>query len=206
MGRVKKGCLIATAVVAGIVVIFLWVAAYIGSQSNGYTEGYDVGHSEGYDGGYTEGYGEGHTEGYNTGYPDGYDKGQLEGSSVGRAAAISEGGLIGNPSYQEMKDFIEADKTDTKQYIKGEYESSDMVAEINKNAEAQGIRTARVYVEFADGSYSLVAFETKDKGLVFIHPQNDKEMKVGVGIKYYQDNGWEKLDWDDTIKEVVIAW
>ena len=111
-----------------------------------------------------------------------------------------------NPSYQEMKEFLKADKTDAKQYIEGEYDCKNMAADINKNAEAQGIRTAQVYIEFAKYAYTLVAFETTDKGLIFIEPQDDKEMKVEVGIKYWEDNGYGKQDWDDTIKEVVIAW
>jgi hypothetical protein len=214
MGRLKKGCLIAAAVVAGIVFIFLWVVAYFVGQDIGYTEGYDaghtegydIGHTEGYDGGYTEGYDIGHTEGYDKGQLEGYEEGQVEGYSAGHVAAASEGGLLVNPSYQEMKQFLEADRTDTKQYIKDEYDHFNMTADIKKNAEAQGIRTARVYIEFPDSCLSLVAFETTDKGLIFICPDDDKEMRVEVGIKYYEDNGYQKPDWDDTIKEVVISW
>jgi hypothetical protein len=213
MGRLKKGCLIGAGVVVSLVVIFVWFAAYAGGQNEGYAEGYDIGHAEGYDRGYPEGYEKGQLEGYDEGHSEGYDEGQLEGYNegqvkgypAGRATAASEGFLI-NPSYQEMKEFLKADTTDTKQLVEGEYGGRDMAADINKNAETQGIRAAMVYIEFPKYNCTLVAFETIDKGLIFIHPINDAEMKVGVGIKYYEDNGYGKPDWDDTIKEVVISW
>ena len=219
MGRLKK-----VAIIVAALVVFLGIGmalnaiGYDRGHSQGYelgkVEGYDEGHSKGYDKGQLEGYEEGHSKGYEEGHSKGYDKGQLEGYeeghgegyTAGRAKAIGEGQVLINPSYQEMKEFLKADKTDAKQYIKGKYDNLNMTADINKNAEAQGIRTAKVYIEFPKHSCTLVAFETTDMGLIFIEPQSDKEMKVEVGIKYYEDNGYRKQDWDDTIKEVVIAW
>ena len=52
----------------------------------------------------------------------------------------------------------------------------------------------------------MLAFETTDKGLIYIEPQDDREVKVEVGVKYWEDNGYGKTDWDDTIKEVVVSW
>ncbi|MGP3668260.1 MAG: hypothetical protein ACKD6N_06990 [Candidatus Bathyarchaeota archaeon] len=40
-------------------------------------------------------------------------------------------------------------------------------------------------VYFKDGTHALVVFETMDKGLVFIEPQVDREVKVGVGVRYW---------------------
>lgn len=113
---------------------------------------------------------------------------------------------MANPSYQEMKEFLAADTTGVGQWIEGGLDDEYVVAEINKNAEAQGIRVAWVYIEFPQSSYALLAFETTDKGLVFIDPLTKAEVKVKVGIRFYEDNGLRKPNWDDTIMEVVIAW
>lgn len=214
MGHRKRVAIIVAALVLFLGIgIALNVIGYNRGHSQGYelgkVEGYDEGHSEGYDMGQVEGYDEGHSEGYDEGQLEGYDKGHSEGYEEGHrtgyvagcAEASNEGQFLMNPSYQEMKEFLKADKTDAKQY--GCFK---MAADINKNAEAQGIRTAQVYIEFAKYAYTLVAFETTDRGLIFIHPEDDKEMKVEVGIKYWEDNGYGKYKWDDTIKEVVIAW
>lgn len=219
MGHRKRVAIIVVALVVFLGIgIALNVIGYNRGHSQGYelgkVEGYDEGHSEGYDMGQVEGYDEGHSEGYDEGQLEGYDKGHSEGYEEGHskgyvagcAKASNEGQFLMNPSYQEMKEFLKADKTDAKQYIEGKYDSRNMAADINNNAEAQGIRTAEVYIEFAKIAYALVAFKTTDRGLIFIHPEDDKEMKVEVGVKYWEDNGYGKLDWDDTIKEVVITW
>jgi hypothetical protein len=195
------------AIILAALVVFLGIglALNVVGYAHGQGQGYEVGKVEGYDKGHSEGYDKGQLVGYQEGQSKGYDEGQGKGYTTGRADAVSKG-FLGNPTYQEMKDFLDADTTNTKQQIKGEYESYDMVADINKNAEAQGIRTAMVYIEFAGGAWTLLAFETTDRGRIFINPSTDGEMKVKVGIKYWEDNSYGKGSWDDTIKEVVVSW
>ena len=47
----------------------------------------------------------------------------------------------------------------------------------------QGIRATLVIVYFKM-EHTLVAFETIDRGLIFIELQADKEVKVKIGIRY----------------------
>jgi predicted RNase H-like nuclease (RuvC/YqgF family) len=114
--------------------------------------------------------------------------------------------LYRNPTYKEVKDFIEKDKTNENKYIPGKYVCIDFAKDVNNNAEKEGIRTALVIVYFKNGTHALVAFETIDKGLVFIEPQADKEVKVEIGIRYWVDNGFGKPDYDDTITKILIIW
>jgi hypothetical protein len=72
---------------------------------------------------------------------------------------------------------------------------------------ATGLRAAYVYMEFpVDRAHSVAAFETVDRGLVFIEPQFDDEVVVVVGNRYSVDNGYEEPDYDDTIVRFTIAW
>lgn len=79
-----------------------------------------------------------------------------------------------NPTYAELVAFIKADATDTKSYVErgleGAYVCSDFVEDVHNNAEAAGIRAAFVgmNVEEEDGGHALNAFETTDRGLVYI--------------------------------------
>jgi len=75
-----------------------------------------------------------------------------------------------NPTWQQLKDFLRSDKTDQNQYILGSYMCADFAKEVHDNAEAAGIRAAFVGV-FFEGEiegHALNAFESIDKGLVYI--------------------------------------
>jgi len=75
-----------------------------------------------------------------------------------------------NPTWQQLKDFLRSDKTDQNQYILGSYMCADYAREVHNNAEAAGIRAAFVGVFFEGKTedHVLNAFETIDKGLVYI--------------------------------------
>ena len=75
-----------------------------------------------------------------------------------------------NPTWQQLKDFLRSDKTDQNQYILGSYICVDFAKEVHDNAEAAGIRAAFVGVSFEGEieGHALNAFETIDKGLVYI--------------------------------------
>ena len=198
-------------VVAGLVVIFLWFAAYAGGQDTGYAEGYDIGHTEGHEKGYSEGYDTGYQEDYDTGHAKGYDTGYQEGYDTGHAKGYDTGYNGGydagyeevfrvgkafrNPTYQEMKDFLRRDTTD-RRYPTGNYDCENFASDVCNNAEAEGIRAAVVVLMYEKTGHQIVAFETTDKGLIFIEPQDDKEVRVEVGIRY----------WGDTIKRFIVCW
>jgi hypothetical protein len=67
---------------------------------------------------------------------------------------------------------------------------------VNNNAEAEGLRCAFVLLCYDVGQHAVVAFQTTDRGLVYIEPQTDAVIHPEVGDTY---EGKE-------IKEILIAW
>jgi len=72
-----------------------------------------------------------------------------------------------NPSWKQLVAFLNKDETDEHTY--GVRVCGDFAEELHNNAEANGIRTALVAIDFKTGlGHALNAFKTTDKGLVFI--------------------------------------
>ena len=144
------------------------------------------------------GYAFGETAGYNSGYDLGYEQGSIDGAGSGYT--------LRNPTYGELKRFLQQDKTDENEYLEGVYTCSNFASDLNNNAEGNGLRAAYVYIEYPDAAHSLAAFETVDKGLVFIEPQSDDEVVVSVGISFSEANGYSQPSYDDTITRFLIVW
>ncbi len=170
-----------------------------GSGFLSYTYGYQIGHEASYN----QGYNQGKDEGYQTGYKSGSEAGYKPGPEQ----ETSSGYTLHNPTYQEMKAFLAQDTTNSKTYTKDEYVCTDFAAAVNNNAEAKGIRCAIVDIFYPEGyGHTIVAFETTDRGLIFIEPQFDHEVKLIVAKSYYQTNNFTPAPRDDTIKRFVIIW
>jgi len=106
-----------------------------------------------------------------------YENGAI---AVGRDGEPIE--LINNPNatdptYAELIAFIKEDSTDEHRYFSGStefsslsYVCSDFAEDVHNNAEAAGIRAAWVSIDFGgdDEGHACNAFETTDKGLVYI--------------------------------------
>jgi len=78
-----------------------------------------------------------------------------------------------NPSWKDLMAFIRSDTTDSKSYIDTFYWSyvcADYARDVHNNAEAAGIKAAWVGIDFEGGGpgHALNAFDTADKGLVFV--------------------------------------
>jgi len=80
-----------------------------------------------------------------------------------------------NPTWAELRAFLQTDTTEKHAYINGTYTCGDFAETLHNNAEVAGIRTGIVAVELqavnmADGlmNHSLNMFETTDRGLVYI--------------------------------------
>ncbi len=101
-----------------------------------------------------------------------------------------------NPTFQELRDFILRDPTSRNEFVLNEYECRHFATEVNNNAEAEGIRSAFVLLGYNRGQHAVVAFNTTDRGLVYIEPQTDAAIHPEVGGKY---QGKE-------IREILIAW
>ena len=173
----------------------------------GYNEGHTAGEKEGHEIGYSQGFETGKETGYKDGYTEGQQAGYEAGYDVGFKGNIVSGITVQNPTYQQMENFLAQDKTDTKQYLKGQYVCSDYATEVNNNAEAQGIRCAVVELRYPDDmAHAIIAFQTVDKGTIYIEPQFDKEVNVAVGQSYSRINGYQIPPYDDTISRILFMW
>lgn len=188
------------------------VEGYERGEEEGYTRGYSDGHGEGekigYEAGRKEGYASGDTDGYEAGREEGhtsgdtagYETGREEGRVSGYAAGFEEGigtdYLVRNPTYDEVVDMLSQSETSS-------------AVEISNDFEAEGIRAGYVFAhvaEWTDRSYPLVAFDTVDRGLVFISPTSHEEVQLEVGKRYFELLGFSAPDWDDTITRITIVW
>lgn len=98
---------------------------------------------------------------------------------MGCIAGVGSGYTPRNPTYSELRDFLEQDRTAEREYQEGVYTCVDFVGDLNNNAKDEGFRAAYVYIEFpGDRAHSVAAFETVDKGLIYIEPQYDDELEV----------------------------
>jgi hypothetical protein len=75
-----------------------------------------------------------------------------------------------NPTYNQLISFIKKDKTDEKIYKPGKFTCGDFAEIVHNNAEKAGIKSAWVTISFKNVGRGHVcnAFNTKDKGLVYI--------------------------------------
>ncbi len=169
----------------------------------GYGEGNVTGYAKGYEVGYEEWYGKGREEGYTFGFLMGNDTGYTKGYEVGYIQGVKDGAgrswNIRDPTYREMLDFIAEDQTDKNEYSET-YRCFHFTADVKQNAFKAGYRCGFVYIEFTFGSHAIVCFNTTDRGIIFIEPQNDEIVEVVVG-KFY-----ERIYTAGTIKTYLIIW
>ena len=123
------------------------------------------------------------------------------------------GYTIKDPTYSEMMRFLRDDDTDKAEYTVGEYECRHFSTELCNHAEEEGIRCSYVTVKFPDrNGHAIVAFNTIDKGLIYIEPQLDDLVKIEIGKYFYKcvvpkaGYYYKQPAYDDTIEEVLIAW
>jgi len=113
-----------------------------------------------------------------------------------------------DPTWQQLKSFLIADKTDEKDYVLGTFMCGAFAEELHNNAEAAGIRAAWVTMDFKGESegHALNAFYTADGGLVYIDcggktgPQAGNTQSVGLASAspedlrvYGEANSWDKV-------------
>ncbi len=122
------------------------------------------------------------------------------------------GYVLTDPTYQEMKRFISADRTDANEYVDDSYVCGDFSADVKKNANEQKIRCAYVVIDHPDTGHVIVAFNTTDKGIIYIEPQSDEEVNLQVGNKYWQcvvprpGYFYTAPDYDDTVLKYTKVW
>jgi hypothetical protein len=123
------------------------------------------------------------------------------------------GYTIKDPTYGEMALFLEDDDTDKAEYIENEYECTGFATDLCNSAEENGIRCGYVTIRFPNGrGHTIVAFNTMDRGLIYVEPQFDDLVEIEIGKPFYKcvvpkgSYKYEKPPYDDTIEEVLIAW
>jgi len=111
-----------------------------------------------------------------------------------------------DPTYAETMAFIQADQTDRKKWIENVYDCKHFAYDVKRSAELKGLNCALVCIVYPDqNGHCLVAFQTTDRGLIFIEPQKDKEVKVEKGVRYSTQLGL-RSDQNDTIVDIIVIW
>ena len=188
--------------------IFVDFMVYIGATSSTFSEkvvaAYETGYDQGYAKTYEITYQEAHAQAYEKGYSREYEIGLVNVSKEEAAVRVD----LHNPTHKELTEFLVGDATNSNEFIHNKYVCFDFAAELNNNAETNGIRSAYVRVRFDGWGHAVVGFETTDKGLVFIEPQSDREVEMVIGESY----PWQRVgavsptDRNEPVSEIQIIW
>jgi hypothetical protein len=111
-----------------------------------------------------------------------YDRGYTDGCRDGATQCQL---CLRKPTYDEVITFIRQDYTEQ---MGGN--CLDSAARLNDNAIAQGIWCYVVLFNYFTGTsygfHAIVAFDTVDKGMVYIEPQTDQVVQLELGEDYSQ--------------------
>ncbi|GAJ19889.1 unnamed protein product, partial [marine sediment metagenome] len=118
------------------------------------------------------------------------DKGEDYQETAVPGESVSSEIVLKNPTFQELRDFILRDPTSRNKFVLYKYECRHFATEVCNNADATGIRCAFVLLCFDRGQHAVVAFETTDRGLVYIEPQTDARIHPEVGGKNQGKDGY----------------
>ncbi len=213
MTGLKEFIIALSRVVLGIAVLLggllvLDIIVYLGTAASTSSEKIMAAYDSGYDLGYVETYEVGYQEAHGEAYEKGYYKGYEIGLGIGYNGEVGSRVEIGNPTYEELIGFLARDETDSNPFINGEYVCFDFAAELNNNAETSGFRAAYVRIRSEEWAHAVVAFETVDKGLVFIEPQSDMEVGLVIGRPYpwWLTGASSPMRYVDAIEEIQIIW
>ncbi len=123
------------------------------------------------------------------------------------------GYAVRDPTYDMVMGFLEADPTIDRRYDIDNYNCTDFSADVKANAAREGIRCAYVNIYFPNLlGHAIVAFNTTDKGLIFIEPQTGGEVDLRVGRSYYESlilesgQSYFRPDYDDTVVRYSLIW
>lgn len=179
-----------------------------GGYAQGYEKGVSAGYNEGFHQGRRDGETVGHQEGYNAGEAIGYSQGFYDGNltSYNIYQESYQNGLndvenrafnLKNPTSWEVWDFISSDSTDRLSYISGEFTCHDYSIRVKKNAFSAGYQCYYVCIEFtAPPGHAIIAFNTTDRGFIFIEPQLDEFVTLTIGKSYSGQNNFVKIPGD----------
>jgi hypothetical protein len=92
--------------------------------------------------------------------------------------------------------FLANDPVDSYRFEENRYECRHFATDLNNNAELAGLRCGFALLCYEKGQHALNAFETIDKGIIYVEPQTDEIVYPRVGGRYQ----------DKEIMEILIAW
>jgi hypothetical protein len=138
-----------------------------------------------------------------------------------------------DPSWAELRAFLEQDNTDQELYVSSSFVCTDYAEMLHNNAESEGIRAAYVTIELSgctnsdgnlsDCGHALNAFNTTDNGLVYVDDTGvspdqshscfyDKTVDLSVGRSYigvavFPCTGWS-THWNSmgNVTDIEIQW
>lgn len=95
-------------------------------------------------------------------------------------------------TWKELAHFLDTDHTNWKTYNPDNYVCLDFAIDLVENAKKQNINARIIGVDFTNGEtgHAFVAFETSDKGTVYVEPQEDVTyLNVAVGNNLCDSQG-----------------
>jgi len=128
--------------------------------------------------------------------------------NFGKPIQLVNNNYATNPTWQQLMDFLRSDKTDQNQYILDSYMCADFARDVQNNAEAKSIRAAFVGISFEGETegHALNAFETIDKGLVYIDCEElDTIVYIEEGKEYQPICLFNEPDYHYVIKPLGIV-
>ncbi len=137
---------------------------------------------------------------YRQGSVEGYEEGYVQGLEDGAGSSYT----VRDPTYSEAMAFVNFDDTDTLEYS-DDFDCTRFAARFMENAIEMGFRCYYVHVYF-EGSkgHAIVAFETVDRGTIFIEPQHDLEVQLTAGMSYCELNNLEGTASDIIVDHLLI--
>ncbi|MFC2072445.1 hypothetical protein ACFLUU_07070 [Chloroflexota bacterium] len=213
MGGLREIGLAISRIILGMLIlleglIFTDIMIYISFTGSTGSEKIEAAYEDGYAQGYVKTYGAGYQKAYSEAYDKGYNKGYEIGLGSGAREKVATRVELRNPTYKELIEFLARDKTDFNPFIRDEYVCFNFASELNNNAEANGIRAAYVRIRFKEWAHAVVAFQTVDRGLVFIEPQSDQRVTLVMDEPYLWGSAGavRTTRYDDTIVAIQIIW
>ncbi|MCE5227081.1 MAG: hypothetical protein LLG05_14645 [Porphyromonadaceae bacterium] len=139
----------------------------------------------------------------------------------GHTIKLMQNSSAKDPTYQEVKNFLQSDQTDKHSYILGKFVCADFAEQVQNNAEIAGYNCAFVDITFADSvGHTCNAFNTTDRGLIFIDCTNSLEgsgpyngdciVNIAEGSIYkpqylFNSGGWYNLPMG-TVESYNVYW
>lgn len=112
--------------------------------------------------------------------------------------SVNQSVTLKNPTFQELRNFVLNDPTHNHPFITNDYECRNFATDMINNAFRQGWLAGFVLICYspAYGQHAVVAFNTTDRGLIYIEPQTGAAINIKVGGTY------QGL----VIQQILIAW